>query len=575
MFTCGPAFFAAGTSYGPTDNPYYVEVTIPSGKVASNLTDFPVMIDMANLPSSFWSHVTTSGSEIRVKSAGGASSLPFDVARFDKGTSTGWMFVKVPTVAAASSTVIRIYYGASALSALAVTDTYGRNAVWTDYHRVTVFSQPGVDRSGHGSGAYTYLEPGHRLTTAALHSFTLSAGNELQGIEWDGTYYYVVTVKDLYKYDSSWTLIASAANTYTNVSGANHQGDIVKVGSLLYVPTDNWNGSTGSGDRIAVYNASDLSYVTQYDVSTTPGRAIAGLAYNSADGYLWGCDFVDGTTLMRFTTSGVYVDAITLSVAMSQLQGITFLNGYCYASDNSGKVWEIATDGTVRRLCLNPSSTVGEGLTPNGSTLIVARGGTSQLVQTATFDSPISGAITDWLNLNSATSAGHARFMGITKFTQWSVGAHVNMSVKGANRGLVSYYDQTGVSNSTRETLAYHSATDRFGLWNSTDVWLDSTTSPVVSTTYRLNATHDGTTARKFYVNGTGFTDNTVAQRPSGTGDALFVGASDAAGTEASAASYNFAYIRSGILSADWIAAEASNWVTPSGFYTVGTEQAA
>jgi hypothetical protein len=574
MFTCGPALLASGTVYAPTDNPYYVEVTIPSGKVASNLTDFPVMIDMANLPSSFWSHVTTSGSEIRVKSAGGASSLPFDVARFDKGTSTGWMFVKVPTVAAASSTVIRIYYGASALAALAVTDTYGRNAVWTDYHRMTVFSQPGVDRSGHGVGAYTVLEPGHRVTAAALHSFTLATGNELQGVDFDGTYYYIVTTKDLYKYDTSWNLIASNANSYLNVSGANHQGDLVKVGSLLYVPTDNWTGSSGSGDRIAVYNASDLSYVTQYDISTTPGRAIAGLAYNSADGYLWGCDFTNGASLPRFTTSGVYVDAVTLSTSVDQMQGITFYNGYCYASDNVGKIWEIGTDGTVRRICLSPSSTVGEGICVNGSTLVVGRGGTSNSLQTATFDSAPAGAITDWMNL-SGTSGGHARFMGISKFTQWSVGAHVSLAAKSVNRGLISYYDQTGSINTTRATLGYHLATDRFGLWNSTDSWVDNTSSPSLDTIYRLNATHDGTTARKLYVNGTAFTDNTVAQRPSGTGDALYVGASDGAGTEASSARFNFAYIRSGILSADWIAAEASNWVTPSGFYSVGAEQAA
>jgi hypothetical protein len=571
MFTCGPAFFAAGTSYGPTDNPYYVDVTVPSGKTASDLTNFPVMIDMANLPSSFWSHVSSSGREIRAKTTSG-TSLAFDVAKFDKAGNTGWMFVKVPTLAAASSNVIRIYYGASGLSALAVTDTYGRNAVWTDYHRVTIFSQPGVDRSGHSYGAYTFMQPGKSFSaTTVKSSFGFSV--EAQGVEWDGTNYYVTDTTSLYKYDSSWNLVSSVANIYTNVPTANHLGDPCIVSGELLIPADNWNGATGTGDQLIRVRPSDLAVLGLINV-TGLGRPVAAIALNPDDGYIWVADYTDGTSLMRMTTAGVLVDTITLSVALDTLQGITFLGGYAYVSNGGGRTFEIGQDGTVRRVVYDPPTTiVGEGICTKDSGLILLSGSGTSSARSLTWTSDPTGAATDWLNLNG--DGGHARQFGVTKFTQWSVGISGMINAKTSARGVVSYGDPTGALNTVRATLGWDNGTDRWGVWNSTDLWLDSNVAPVLSTVYRLNATHDGTTQRKVYVNGTGFTDNGVVQKPSNVGTAVFLGCSDSAENNPTSGRFNFFYLRQGVLSADWIAAESSSWLTPSSFYSVGTEQAA
>jgi hypothetical protein len=360
------------------------------------------------------------------------------------------------------------------------------------------------------------------------------------------------------------------------VPTGNHLGDPCLVGGELWVPCDDWTGSTGTGDQFIRVRTSDLAVLGLVNVSGI-GRPIAGIGYNPDDGYIWATDFTNGASLMRLTTAaGALHDTITLSIPLSNIEGVAFLNGLVYLSQNSGRVWEVKQDGTVRRVVFNPSAWIGEGLCTVGSNLLILNGsGTSSAVSLAWSADP-TGAATDWLNL--AAPSGIAQmgvFTGLTKLTQWSMGAHAMLTAKSINRAALSYYDSTGSSNTTRETFAYHSATDRWGMWNSTDSWLDNTSSPATNTVYRLNATHDGTTARKVYVNGTPFTDSAVAQRPSGTGDALYIGSSDSAGNDEAAGRFNFAYIRSGILSDNWIAAEASNWLTPSGFYSVGSEQAA
>jgi hypothetical protein len=105
-----------------------------------------------------------------------------------------------------------------------------------------------------------------------------------------------------------------------------------------------------------------------------------------------------------------------------------------------------------------------------------------------------------------------------------------------------------------------------WGCWNSTDAWLMGSGS-TSNTPYRLAYTHNGTTARKFYVNGTETVDNTVAQRPT-AGDTFFCGASRSTGAEPFRGAINFVYLRNGVLSANWLAAEAVNCITPASFYT-------
>lgn len=586
MFTCGPAMFA-GTPGGGGGGAhlYYVELTIASGEVASDLTDFPVMVDLADMPAAFWTHVNADGGDIRVKATDGTTSIPMDLAKFDLAGEGGWLFFK-RTVTTASNTVVRIYYGAAGLDLLPADDTYGSNACWSDYHRVTIFSEPGVDRSGNGYGAITYKEPGKRFGTPTqlVDLATTDPTNHTQGVYWDGTHWYVNTSKDLYKYDASWSLVTSVANAYTNVAGANHIGDGFVLGGLWYLPIENWNSGTGvgTGAHIAVFNASDLSFSTAYDVSVTPGGDISGIGYNPDDGYIWGTDYTEHTTLMRFTTAGVFVDTVSITPdAMSLMQGVTFMDGLAYVSTGvtgTGEpMWEVAQDGTVRRLLYSTGSAENtQGICVKDSKIIRALA--NGKIQEFNWDSAPAGAEDGWLNLN-ATSTSHARLdNGGAPLTSWTVGATAIVTDKSANRPVLSYAAEQTTVDTDRETLVYRfsAGTDRWGIWNSTDSWLTGGASPSTATKYRLNLTKNSTTDRKLWINGSSTTDTTTATRPSGADTSLFVGRGTSnVSAELFIGRINFVYLRSGVLSADWLAAETSNWLTPSGFYTIGSEQSA
>src|SRR5690606_14696684 len=88
----------------------------------------------------------------------------------------------------------------------------------------------------------------------------------------------------------------------------------------------------------------------------------------------------------------------------------------------------------------------------------------------------------------------------------------------------------------------------------------------------RLHGQYNGTTARHVWVDGDlKVTDNTIIAR---SGDTLVVGAGWTTVTssftlESFIGSLWRIYLRLGIMSADWLAAEFASWESPSDFYMV------
>jgi hypothetical protein len=123
-------------------------ITIASGAVASNLTNYPVYVNLADMPSGFWSGVASDGHNIRVKQAG--SDIPFDLVKIDTTGQTGTLFFKAASLLSASSNVFTV--DLSGAAAPAVTDANGRNAVWSAFDRVFSFEgSQSLDRCGSGS----------------------------------------------------------------------------------------------------------------------------------------------------------------------------------------------------------------------------------------------------------------------------------------------------------------------------------------------------------------------------------------------------------------------------------------
>ena len=115
--------------------PYRLKLTIDATKVDADLTNFPVYVDLNDLPSGFHTNVNqTDARDIRVTKSDGLTELPREVVFYTAASDTGELhFQYSGTLSGTTNTDIYIYYGNAGASDYAATDTYGRNNVWTGY----------------------------------------------------------------------------------------------------------------------------------------------------------------------------------------------------------------------------------------------------------------------------------------------------------------------------------------------------------------------------------------------------------------------------------------------------------
>lgn len=115
--------------------PYRVAVTVQNAEVDADLTDFPVYVDLNDLPAGFHTNVTEDAGDIRVTTSDGTTEVPREVVFYATSTDTGELHFK-GTLSNASDTVFYIYYGNASADDYAVSDTYGRNNTWSAYDGV-------------------------------------------------------------------------------------------------------------------------------------------------------------------------------------------------------------------------------------------------------------------------------------------------------------------------------------------------------------------------------------------------------------------------------------------------------
>lgn len=112
--------------------PYRIKLTIEADYVDADLTDFPVYLDLNDLPSSFHSNVNqTDARDIRITKGDGTTEIPREVVYYTAASDTGELhFNYSGTLSGSTDTSIYLYYGNSGASDYGATDTYGRNNVW-------------------------------------------------------------------------------------------------------------------------------------------------------------------------------------------------------------------------------------------------------------------------------------------------------------------------------------------------------------------------------------------------------------------------------------------------------------
>lgn len=117
----------------PTGYTKYQEITIDHTKVSADQTDFIVYVNLADLVKAgadIFDTCRSDGGDIRATKSDGTTQLPTEVVVIDTTAKTGELHIKFSgTLSSTVDTIIRIYYNGTD-TALATSDTYGRDNVW-------------------------------------------------------------------------------------------------------------------------------------------------------------------------------------------------------------------------------------------------------------------------------------------------------------------------------------------------------------------------------------------------------------------------------------------------------------
>ena len=550
------------------DVPEAFTLTIASGKVSSDLTDFPLYVDLSDMPAGFWAAVDEGGGNVRAYASDGATELALDVVFCAKTAETGAAFVRVPTIAAASTTTVIIKTLTEGTAKAAPGSTYGRNAVWADYEIVYHLGADPNDRTGNHAALRVNGDPDYLKEVATSGDI-----NAHEGIATDGTYYYAFDSFAIRKYDMSWNLVSETTNIATSYS--NGLGGGCVSGGVIYVAADN-----GGTQYLAKYNASDLSFIEHFDIeSFASGAADFCMVGGMLHTIQW-VPTTGATTIIKIDPdTGASAGTITLSTALIEAQGITFWRGaFWVTADNVDETFRVETDGTVVSSGLfgprtRPTTWEGIDVAPDGDGLIVVDDtGTSEVVRTFKdfgLDLSAGGGMEAF-----AVSRNIGDFTAGALGTAWTVGISVQ-AASTAQKYFLGVVPTGGYSSTQSVHIGadYISVSDsRVAVYDGSNGWLYSASNAQISTAamQRVNVAYNGTTARHLWVNGGDKgTDSTITARGAGIAH-LNIGASTENNyTDAFIGLMGFAYARAGVLPDAWIAAEYANLNAPGTFYSI------
>lgn len=105
------------------------KIIIDPSKVAADLVDFPVYVDLANFPQDFWDTVTDGGGDIRCYDVND-NELAREVVSCDTALKSGELHVKA-NLSSTVPTILKIVVDGTSTD-YDPTDSYGSQAVWTN-----------------------------------------------------------------------------------------------------------------------------------------------------------------------------------------------------------------------------------------------------------------------------------------------------------------------------------------------------------------------------------------------------------------------------------------------------------
>lgn len=144
----------SGQAWYDTDWSERIPIAVQSSQVDSDLTDFPVYVDLADLGSDFFSEVASDGADIRVTTGDGLTEVPIEVVDIDTGAKTGQLhFLASSTLSSSADTTFYLYYGNESATAYAADDPYGSENVWDSTYEAVYHLEEDAAGTGN-SGLY-------------------------------------------------------------------------------------------------------------------------------------------------------------------------------------------------------------------------------------------------------------------------------------------------------------------------------------------------------------------------------------------------------------------------------------
>lgn len=322
-----------------------ITITNPN---TSTLTNYQVKITVP-----YDTSMRSDFGDIRFTNSSGTLLSYWLEKRINSTSATFW--VEVSSIPASSSTAVYMYYG----NASVTTTSDGKDTFlfFDSFSGVATTSQ---------AGKFVY----ESTTNKNVHAH--------QGVGYDGTYFYTTGIDSqgdytLYKWDSSWNLVASRSVEGDDPTGKTQVNHIFYKDGKLYLGANNYNISPRHG-WILVYDASDLSYITYHSLLDHGNE---GATFHN--GYWWAV-YGNYKYVSKYDTSWNWVADYALSYPIDDhyYQGIIWVEDYIYVNIHDGTTpnrvdvyhWNGSGFDEVARLAPpTAQSTQGLALGPDGKTV--------------------------------------------------------------------------------------------------------------------------------------------------------------------------------------------------------------
>ncbi|MCE2929092.1 MAG: DUF2341 domain-containing protein [Candidatus Caenarcaniphilales bacterium] len=163
-----------------------IKITVNKSQVNGSVSDFPVYINLDDLPDSFFDNCKNNGSDLRITLGDGSSELAREIVFVDKTANAGELWFKAPSLTSASNGNFYIYYGNSSATEPGAATSYGSQNVWSNGF-VAVYHMNALT-----NGAASVLDStsfvNHGTPVGGMSSGTdLISGRIGNAIDFDGT----------------------------------------------------------------------------------------------------------------------------------------------------------------------------------------------------------------------------------------------------------------------------------------------------------------------------------------------------------------------------------------------------